>query len=164
MDIDKLEAGRELDALAAEYIFDLRVDVIKPDWYDREVMLFISHESGLVVYSYDSNGCNAMMYRNRLNEVDGVADPLPYFSEDIAAAWEVVERLLSDGLVFLLNFLDVPYEPIGWHGCFHGGWGNFKTDYHAFGCETAPLAICRAALKAVFGLKKLERESEVEEG
>lgn len=42
---------RKVDALVAERVLGLRVEVVKPDWYDREVVLFISPKSGLVTYS-----------------------------------------------------------------------------------------------------------------
>ena len=66
---------------------------------------------------------------------------LPEFSTDIAAAWEVLEKLVADGAVVQL------------HG--YGGMWYAATDRapggtsHQFGETSAPLAIVRMALAAV---------------
>ena len=59
-------------------------------------------------------------------------------STDIAAAWEVVESpACENGHKFQL-----------WQE--HGAWGaRISGMYEADDCDTTPLAICRAALKAV---------------
>lgn len=63
-------------------------------------------------------------------------DALPRYSTDISAAWEVVEKLRHRGL-FQINV-----------------WHNDMCQVNLSNCdavvsETAPLAICRAALLAV---------------
>lgn len=65
---------------------------------------------------------------------------IPYYSTDIAAAWTVVEKIKSkDRAIFfeLVNSVNYKWE------CQIGG-GNAEAD-------TAPHAICLAALKAVEG-------------
>ncbi len=70
----------------------------------------------------------------------------PHFSTDIAAAWLVVERLaaISPQQDFHLEHM----EGAGWTAscCFNradGGWDGWRN------ADTAPLAICLAALQAV---------------
>lgn len=76
---------------------------------------------------------------------------LPKFSSDIAVAWEVVEKLNSYSYWISIsnNFMNL--EKINWlKGGFlceySTGWDE-EIDYVI--AETAPLAICRAALLAV---------------
>jgi len=64
---------------------------------------------------------------------------VPPYSTDIAAAWDVVEKLKGDEGV-ALNSGDFPDYGEGWHCMF---------DYpHSAYADTAPLAICLAALKS----------------
>lgn len=56
---------------------------------------------------------------------------LPHFSTDIAAAWEVVEKMRREGYIF---DIEIRKDYVGVN-CEH--------------CESAPLAICLAALRAV---------------
>lgn len=100
------------------------------------------------------------MYGTTFNhDVDGRSfQVVPPYSTDIAAAWEVVERLASDGLY--ISLCD------NRHGCYrlngdsvsgfwveivrHDAADDYPTE-HVRGLQapTAPEAICRAALKAV---------------
>lgn len=84
-------------------------------------------------------------------------DEWPEFSTDIAAAWQVVEKMHADGWTIDVRVCSIDagggcrctiicnYGPCERHGhtehTFHGA-SNVRGD-------TAPLAICRAALKAV---------------
>ena len=68
------------------------------------------------------------------------------FSTDIADAWTVVEKMKSKH--FRIYYKSVPFhkddkEPIGWM-CSVSGF-EFMPEH----ADTAPLAICRAALLAV---------------
>lgn len=68
---------------------------------------------------------------------------LPRFSTDISAAWQVVDKLRSQG-----RFMSIAILGDGVHVSLDGGAGG---GWHGgtYREETAPLAICRAALKAV---------------
>ena len=68
-------------------------------------------------------------------------DQLPKFSTDIAAAWEVMEKFES------VNRVERRYYPTHW-------WCELGADIYSFEAigDTAPHAICLAALKAVGGL------------
>ena len=68
------------------------------------------------------------------------ADMVPDYSTDIAAAWQVVEKLVSSG-----------WGAFGWDGFDHGhrwivGFGNSRAE-----AATMPLAVCRAALLVATG-------------
>lgn len=114
LDIDKMPAGREMDALIAEKVMDAEVY--------REFHTARFKQGQL------PNG----------HELIGIGG-IPRYSTDIAAAWEVVKRLKNYNFYIRL-FYD------GRYGCSFTeppriiAWGN-----------TAPLAICRAALKALKG-------------
>lgn len=133
MDIDKLEAGRELDALVAEKVMGLNLTVIPET---------CPYCDGYVSQNRDPGWCGSCgAYVN---------EPEPY-STDIAAAWEVVEKMRT-------------WKGKGTLGCracieIHSIDGSFEEGENKpylamiWGKEgiakTAPLAICRAALKAV---------------
>lgn len=74
----------------------------------------------------------------------GYSTPKPY-STDIAAAWEVVEKLLGDCRGHLMGGISRGWEreggPLMWCCTFPG----FKTAW----ADTAPMAICLAALKTL---------------
>lgn len=130
----RMSAGREMDALVG-----------------REVM-------GFAVYRYDKDraeNCYFMLMDadfnpvvpgragERKTEQDAWGD-CPAYSTDIAAAWQVVEKLSEQHGVTLYRFAD---EPIGeteiWHCRF------IPMAAYSVTASTAPLAICQAALRAV---------------
>lgn len=56
--------------------------ILYPNWYHLPVLAFYDPENPpLMVFSFDANACNAMMYRNGKNEDAWYADPLPFFSD-----------------------------------------------------------------------------------
>lgn len=77
------------------------------------------------------------------SEEGEVYEGLPMYSTDIAAAWEVV-GLLANGTHGGFDC------GIDWDG---GWWATFEPSpdekYSEHNADTAPLAICRAALKAL---------------
>jgi hypothetical protein len=122
MDPDTLPAGRELDTLVS-----------------RAVM-------GGDVYP-DGGGYYDFMERVG----SGQSRSLPYYSTDIRAAWEVVNKVLStDG-----HFAFWP-SIRGFGIAYHGirTWDS-EPVWEVF-ADTAPLAICRAALKAVMAAQTKE--------
>lgn len=89
----------------------------------------------------------------------------PNFSQNISAAWEVVEKMVSIGYRYTLNLLHNHHypKPVR-HACFALLGKNYMGDplmavmndyihYHSH-CKTAPEAICKAALLAVLELDK----------
>ena len=69
-----------------------------------------------------------------------LCEPKPY-STDIAAAWEVVEKLRQDGHWMTLEDDDI------WDCCFTRKVGKIKIGFAE--ADTVPLSICLAALKVV---------------
>lgn len=114
-----LDAGRELDALVAERVMGWTRLPITPEW---------THER----------------WRNPADQ--NVWLTTPHYSESIAAAWQVVERLQQEGFdVAVTVGGDWPKWNHLWF-CRIGGIAEVE--------EAAPsvsLAICRAALAAVGG-------------
>lgn len=74
---------------------------------------------------------------------DGRPQGLRAYSSDIACAWEVVGKLLEHA------YTAVQIEGLHYHGykCTVGVSDGFA--------DTAPMAICLAALKAVSGIEKI---------
>ena len=129
MNTDDLPAGRELDALVAEKVMG---------WQDARAF-FPWPESGVMLDNY------AMMppHGGAIRDIAHV----PCYSTDIAAAWEVVEKLWDED--FHVQFQLV-------HQVTAGKWRvefpTRKVPHHNYvfaHADTASLAICRAALKAV---------------
>jgi hypothetical protein len=123
--------SRDLDVAVAERVLGMHVERIKPAWYPLEVTLFYWPNDPLITYSYDANACNAMMYRNGKDDTAGTAPPLPRYSGDLSAAWEVIAAMKR-----------------------HPTWSQFDTALVAanvwrLDSEEAATAICEVALKAV---------------
>jgi hypothetical protein len=114
-DILNMPAGREMDELVAERVMG---------WTLEEVTDPIMHETFM---NYVDTETGRGMYRPE--------EWLP--STDIAAAWEVVEKM-QGGLRFELRRIP------------SGFWAYFGEEMSAE-ANTAPLAISRAALLAVRG-------------
>ena len=131
MRIDEMPAGREMDALVAEKVMGYTLSELSLPAYPKYKLFDI--ESG---------------------EFSGYVKEVPHYSTDIADAWEVVKRM---PIPFKLEKCwEKAYQigPEGWSACW-------CTDADCEGCnensrctngddvwaETAPLAICRYALK-----------------
>lgn len=65
-------------------------------------------------------------------------------SHDMAFAWRVVEHATAAGLQVTLRYAPDPRKP-GWEATFSRAQGPIASS----DAQTAPLAICRAALRAV---------------
>lgn len=124
-EIRALPAGRELDALVAE-----------------QVMGWKRVEKGHV-YFWRTKEMVAELLREHPDVLAVDYFPCPYFSTEIAAAWEVVEELARRCWHLSLDY------PSGnsrweWMACFRPQPpGSFVY------ADTAPVAICRAALLVV---------------
>ena len=133
MRIDEMPAGRECDALVAEKVMGYTLSELSLPAYPKYKLFDI--ESG---------------------EFSGYVKEVPHYSTDIADAWEVVKRM---PIPFKLEKCwEKAYQigPEGWSACW-------CTDADCEGCnensrctngddawaETAPLAICRCALKVM---------------
>lgn len=83
----------------------------------------------------------------QLKTIEGMRS-LPNYSTDIAAAWNVVERILAIEKTknTYLPVFSVQVAPDGCSAVLQVGMGCLEVMDNA---STVPLAICRAALKAV---------------
>lgn len=121
--MENIKPGRELDALVAEKIFGITL---------------------VDTFTGERRPITAMEVMAREN----ARNTIPHYSTDIAAAWEVVERLTTGNDRWFYDCL--------WRDPNSGKWrfGNFDAD-GSFSLleremvETAPHSICLAALKAV---------------
>ena len=83
-----------------------------------------------------------------INEMKHIVTPaLKHYSTRIDAAWLVVERMLELGWSPTLNIVADGTDP-KWHVCLQRGWWDAAEFSHGY-ADTAPEAICRAALKAL---------------
>jgi hypothetical protein len=164
---DEMVAGRELDALVAEKVMGWEVERGYPCWCSPEDGSWDAYEPPERDEDWDDarwqraqtryaeriagEFCHSQPVRvERFKWEDTGGDglrrtPLAFYSTDISAAWEVVEKLtasghLTGGVSKHLNgkYMAVFSEQLG------GGVFAVSAD-----CESAPLAICLAALKAV---------------
>lgn len=117
MNIDKMPAGHEMDALVAEKVMGLEVA-----------------------------GSPERRLHHRVNEV---AYPVPRYSTDIAAAWEALEVASKKvNASFNVGLYTWPKKHYNVQMSGGKGWGGFGEANPCVQADTAPLAICRAALKA----------------
>jgi hypothetical protein len=127
-----MKAGRELDALVAEKVMGLKVGhaKIKRKESDYGCALFINDATG--------EDCTGVLFEGK--EVAGRYE-IPPYSTDIAAAWEVLMTFIKSGCAGSV-----------W-GDGHSGYGAMVTSdkgrFEVDCVESAPLAVCLAALKAV---------------
>jgi hypothetical protein len=68
--------------------------------------------------------------------------PMPRYSTDIAAAWAVIQKLMETHFMYSLN---ASHESGHWCVFYPASGSPVEGEY----ADTAPLAICRAALAAV---------------
>ncbi len=152
--IDALPAGRELDALVAEKVMGYEVKPLSawPDKYpsreDRSKLVrsvWMVRDAMNPICFIEGNPRSP-----KVGDSDGHWSPcdIPSYSTSIAAAWEVVEKLTK---IFGLTMTRLPNDD-SWEISIYRL--NEDGDYMAtaddiVSAATAPLAICRAALKAV---------------
>lgn len=131
-----MKLSRELDVLVAEKVFG------------AEVLHLNQPHGGRVDYvSSDNNTLNEPIMSD--HGVEGWR--LKHYSTDISAAWEVVLHLASDG--WLVETMTSEYGGTDVElTCISGARGRFYSDCMDGALDTAPHAICIAALKA-YGVK-----------
>lgn len=128
MRVDEMPAGREMNALIAEKAMGWTV--------------FYGEYKGYELFDDEV----AQGYPPK-EEADGVPFEIPYYSTDIAAAWEVVEILGKHGYTAHIewkgsNRVYAATAEVTFVKCIY-------TEGHGVGA--LPEAICRAAFKAVMG-------------
>jgi hypothetical protein len=133
---ETMEAGRELEIKIAEMMGWAWRHV--GFYWDKGVELYLVPPEGEKTIINTTSGswewCDDDPNRRVLFD-------MPQFSTDIGAAWDVVEHVRE--LDHVTGFTLDDRGAYGWAASFH---------YHGYAghiAETAPLAICRAALSAV---------------
>ena len=128
MRIDEMPAGREMDKAIGQHIFKYWVDHYDKDYAENCYYCLMDGSGDAVIPGLHEG--------ERRTEEEAWAD-CPEFSTDIAAAWEVLNKFTHKEPC--INYLNDLWNPVGWH-CHIDG-------HHTEGCDTAPLVICRCALK-----------------
>jgi hypothetical protein len=127
-----LTAGRELDALVAEKVMGAEWRNMTPA--GRKRVLSFPHDRPMAMM----DGKEFILYGGP----DEKDQYLPHYSTSIADAWAVVEKMKPKRLN--LEKIDA-----NWAASFHFGGYAEGSGY----AETAPLAICLAALNALSTLE-----------
>ncbi len=101
------------------------------------------------VLNYSLTGDKYIILDIGIGERGGVK-AVPNYSTDIAEAWEVVEKITEKHWKFKLRRL-----PGKDYMAYFQNLLSFPTESESAPSKSAPLAICRAALKAVLGRDKI---------
>jgi hypothetical protein len=132
MDINEMQAGREMDVKIAELMGWI--------WITED-----DDQPDQIPYLIDPDEDSYLVYYPKVAEKFPAVYPsqgLPPFSTDIAAAWLVVEKFLDQHDFDLNNLMDNDGE---WMATIK----PLNSDEYVMAkADTAPLAICRAALLA----------------
>lgn len=134
MSAEQLTVGPELDMLVAQKVFGWK-------WDEKRCRAC----GGTIVPHPDFPGCwidNCSM--RPIPKDEERADAILNYSGDIKAAWSVVEHLRAQGYV-----VAVVTCRSGWACDIGPGDMSYLDMMRGYGEESAPLAICRAALQAV---------------
>lgn len=128
---------REVDALIAEHIFDW-------SWHSVSDYLQCGFDE-VTKCSTDRDGyfLSPLTYIPNDELKKGwctyIPQPVPHYSTDIAAAWEVVEKMDC-------RTIEITKHANSYQCVFaYKEYGRF---FYELECDTAPMAICLAALKA----------------
>ena len=132
-----MQAGRELDALVAEKVMGLCPHKLKRDVAQTEFG---------DIFGYVCTHCGERFYGLSFHE--GYSHPaLLHYSTNISDAWQVVEKMLDmDNDIFIENWRDGEWCCFTMP-CLSTIWPEGGRPGEC--ADTAPLAICLAALKAV---------------
>ena len=143
MNVDEMPAGPRLDALIAEKVMGLRVrlrtDIPIEKYEDHRPPFSETYECTI---QSPSTGESIEVWTPTLN-----------YSDDIAAAWEVVAEITQTHGVSLRlvgpEYADDWIFSSGWHATFIESRYTFTDVGEGATADTASLAICRAAYKFV---------------
>lgn len=138
--MSELAAGAELDAEIAQRVFGLRVE-----WDDEEC----SSATPGAKWVYGSEYWAVSVPYVYHSEDDDEGEYLQSYSSDIAAAWLVVEAMRARGYSFEVG-CNPDRKKTGYESTFWEPYekGKMVRMWEAE-ADTAPVAICRAALKAL---------------
>ena len=146
MDIDKLEAGRELDALVAEQHFGWQWALFEQAFTEAATRTLVLPNSSMLERPASGKEQRSKHYHCRV----------PHYSTDDAPAWEVVDKLLDEGYCPALLYDDNGHWALSLEGMQNVPIGPDPQDIATsffinadMWCDTRPLAICRAVLEVL---------------
>lgn len=125
-----MNAGREMDALVAEKVMGLE---------HREWVPYGAPEGW---YPRTAPRLNARDDEGNAIDADGYSSELPFYSTSIADAWQVVEKLAERHVISVACIINRKWR------CEIVQAHSMPQQPSAAFADTAPLAICKAALKA----------------
>jgi ABA sandwich protein len=135
--MNDLPAGRELDARVAEKVMGLAI--LTDTDMEREAVEVWKEQPQCMEFLHGFSGFSA--WKSNDGRRVFVRQKFLSYSSDISAAWRVVEKLrAARGGFDMGDDLRAGRGP--WYCRFHGGAAYAEA-------ASPPLAICRAALKAV---------------
>ena len=142
MKTDEILPGHHLDTLIAIKVIGYREmtdeewEIVKTAWW-QDGRLYEGMPRPLIL-EVPMEGRAQVRFR--------IVQPQPY-STEIRSTWEIVHRVKFQGSYDTSLYLNYIGSDRRWHAVFRGS-NQLSTGSIA---ETAPLAICRAALKAMQG-------------
>lgn len=154
-----MNPGRELDALIAEKVMLIKTwEVYYPTGEETSDWDHLRHPYETFLTKQEAELFAA---RKKSKKAPSWAQPnvvqkyLKHYSTDIAAAWEVAEKIKfgsrkvnSDGWEVKDTFHLRYNDPEWCAGHLFAGWNHYPAENWSVG-DTAPHAICLAALKAI---------------
>jgi hypothetical protein len=142
-----MKPGREMDALAGK-TFDLSPRIRWFAMNEEETASYMSFESQLLAESWHNEMVSKYPNGRYVDAGGHLVQREIYrrYSEDISAAWEVVEKLRE-----IWEEVSVVSDSKGWETfLYHSGDDKYPDDVWVNAqAKTAPEAICKAALLAV---------------
>ena len=122
---------RDIDAKIAEHVMDLSDPQIRTKYFCWVGLL---------------ETCDDAPTPPHTDLYDAGYELVPHYSTDIAAAWQVVEKLRTEGFDFFIETRG-SRSPCSVE-VFRTGKTSSEFDTGEIFADTVPLAICKAALKA----------------
>lgn len=146
--IDAMPAGREMDALVAQLVIGWVCGKYYQD-LSGGILAVCSKERGYLRYGAHQ-WARMQGYQHKEQEFIP-CDHFAGYSTDIAAAWMVVDKMREHGWsITVARFKGGPYSQPDisedWKAVFESHLEPFTSV--GWGGDSAPLAICRAALRA----------------
>ena len=152
----------------AEKVFGYHMEIVRPEWYGgRPVFCFYDPQFSQfgMTYSWDSNACNASMFRNGVG--GEYAEHLPHWDwEDEGAFLEVIENLTAKGYHFRLYSYRTEYQQtadpfrpdkVAEHLQYEAEFMPYGSDHserYVVRAASAAKAVCQAAVAAAEGKLK----------
>jgi hypothetical protein len=135
-----ISPGRKLDILIAHALFGYQMRLPNTPWYPVQIIVFYA-DDGTMMYSFDQRSCNAMMFKNGVDDRDGTVPALPMWCEDLTHTDTILAEMRDRG----------------WSVSIHGMPGrDWQVIYNKVGevecmarADQFGVAVCAAALLTI---------------